>query len=155
MVDFILSALFGGVTGLAGSLLSGVMSLANEWMRGKNDQRLFDHEFRLQQLNIEARGKELESELAIADTYAAATIREASYEHDTGYGPTYKWVASALRMVRPVVTILLCVLTYMIWQQSQDPALRYDIGVQVVYLTGMAIAWWFGDRRQGTTKSNG
>jgi hypothetical protein len=145
MVEFILSALFGGTTGLVGSLLGRVFGWLETREKRKNMELEFTQEIKLIEAQARVRGEELEAEAAIADIAAASEMRTQSYRHDMSAEGAHRWVISTLRMVRPILTLMLIAITAGI-TFTFPTATSYDIANQVIYLTGMSVAWWFGDR---------
>ena len=145
VVEFIMSALFGGTTGLVGSLLGRVCGWLETREKRKNMELEFAQEIKLIEAQARVRADEMEHESAIAEVNAASEMRTQSYRHDMSAAGAHKWVISTLRMVRPVLTFSLIAVTAAI-TFTFPTATSYDIANQVVYLTGMSVAWWFGDR---------
>ncbi len=144
-MEMLLSAFLGGTTGLLGSVVGKVFGWLETREKRKNMEMEFAHELSVLEAQGRIRADELEAESLIVQNKVAGDIRTASYKHDMGAGSTYVWVASALRLVRPVLTVMLIGITASIVCTLPDP-LAIDVANQVVYLCGMAIAWWFGDR---------
>lgn len=152
-MELILALLSGGATGIIGSVVGKVFGFL-----GKREERkikVIDHAHieKMQELNISARGRELEGELAIVDVDAMKSIRAESYRHDASYGKTGPIMSAVLRMVRPVLTFgILGVMTWIFF--DLDPAdtlvdankLKAQIVNAVVYLATSSVTWWFGDR---------
>lgn len=155
MFEMLFSALFGGATGLVGTVIGKVFGWLEMRERAKTLAMEHAHEITLQRMQIEARGRELESELAIADTAAWSAGRVESYRHDMSAGESYRWVAAALRLTRPVLTLLLLVLTTWVFLRITDLGIQSDVVNQVIYLTAMAVAWWFGDRAPASKRMQG
>ena len=112
----------------------------------------FDQELALQTLNIQARGQELESEEKIVNAHTASVMRTASYGHDTGYGKPSKWVINILRLVRPALTVMLLALTAWIFGTVVENGLKINVINQVLFMTSMALSWWWGDRAPSASK---
>lgn len=140
------SALFGGATGLIGTLVGKVFG----WLELREKARTLAleqaHELALFDRQAALRRTEMESEAAIADTAAWQAGRVASYQHDMAAGETYKWVAAVQKLTRPILTFALIGLTLWVFLRVADLGIQSDIVNQVIYLTAMAVAWWFGDR---------
>lgn len=145
-MELLFSALFGGATGLVGTLLGKVFGWLELRERRKNMVLEQAHELELLDRQAQLRRTELESEQAIAETAAWQAGRVASYQHDMAAGKSYRWVAAALRLTRPALTLMLLALTLWVFLAVADLGLRAEVVTQIVYLTSMAIAWWFGDR---------
>lgn len=150
-METLMTALFGGATGILGTLVGKVAGYFEKKQELEIMKESYKHELALQELNISARAQELESEAAIAEMNNAASMRSASYEHDASYGKPYRWVITLLRLVRPMLTIMLIILTGVLFFQLSEAG-QDEIASQVIFLTGMAISWWFGDRYKGGGK---
>lgn len=147
-MDAIFTALFGGATGILGTVVGKVAGFFEAKQKLELTREEFKHELALQELNIQARSAEMESEQIIAEAATFATTRQASYDHDSAYGKPYRWVVTLLRLIRPLLTLSLIVLTGILFFQLGQEG-QADIASQVIFLTGMAVSWWFGDRYKG------
>ena len=147
MFDIIASVLTGGATGIIGSAIGTVGRFFEKKQELKQIKLEFDQELSLQQLQITARKDELESEQAIVQSQADASIKTASYSHDASYGLSTPIIASILRFVRPVLTFgLLGFSGYIFFSVQDDPGVVRELSNQIMFLTTTAVAWWFGDR---------
>ena len=144
-MEFIMSALFGGTTGLVGSLVGRVFGWMETREKRKNMELEFAHELSVMEVQGRIRADELEAESKIVEAKVAGDIRTASYRHDMAGGEPYRWVISVLRLIRPILTVMLIGITGAI-VLTFEPSTAIEVANQCVYLTGMAIAWWFGDR---------
>jgi hypothetical protein len=148
-MDTILSAVLGGGTGLLGSIFGKLAGGIADYFATKQKIELAGiqngHELELLDRQIAGKKAETEAEVAIVASKAAGAARMASYEHDASYGRPYRWVVSALRMVRPSLTVALIGGAIYVYAGLSGDG-RADIGNQIVYMAGMAVAWWFGDR---------
>lgn len=160
-MGFLTTLLLGPAAGLVGSLLSNLFGGIGAYFKRKQDleaqQLKQDHETKLLEMNIAARGQEMESEQLIAQADAMAQMLSASYRHDASYGPVSTAAAAWLRAVRPVLTFTLVLLTGAIFFYSSNTA-SITIGVEVMtvhdkiitsvlLMTEIAVSWWFADRR--------
>jgi len=151
MVETIVAGLFGGATGLLGSVISKVASYFELKQKIKLREVEFRHEMALAQLQVEARAAELEAEAEIAEQKTWGAARTASYSHDASYGRPSTWVATLLRLVRPTLTIMLIVLTAFVFFNAPNET-QYHVAQQIIFLAGMAVSWWFGDRYKSNAK---
>jgi hypothetical protein len=149
MWEMIGAALFGSTTGLLGSVVSKVLEIWRYKEEAKARQMSYDHEVRLLEMQMRDRAAERESEEAITNTVADESVRVASYKHDTNNGQTSMWVNDILRLVRPVLTVLMILMTLYV-AATFDEVSRRDLAAQIIAITAMCFAWWFGDR--GTSK---
>lgn len=153
-----LVSLFGGpLAGLLGSIVSGVVGYFEKKQQIAADRERFAHEEKLQEMNIAARGQEIEQENLIAQTRAMAETLSASYRHDASYGPVSAGAAAALRWVRPGLTIALLALVAALWFTAPDGAItigdetmtiREKIVSSILFMAEAAMTWWFADRRR-------
>ncbi|EKE72474.1 hypothetical protein [Oceanibaculum indicum] len=150
--DFLTSILTGGATGLLGMIFTAVSRWAEARQRMAERAQDYKHELALQQLAMQTRGMELESEQAIADIEATQAMRTGSYDHDRGYGRASQWVVNILRLVRPALTLGLIVLTGLIYFSLDNASQRQDVIEMVSYATTAAIVWWFGAREMERRK---
>ncbi len=156
-MGIIATILSGPLLGLLGSAFSSVMGYFEREQRMKADKAKHDHETRLLEMNIRARGQEMENEAWIAQMGATADMLAGSYEHDASYGPVSGNISAALRFVRPLLTLILVVLTGIIYFSVADGAVieidgdtmtvRERVVISVLLMTEAAITWWFADRR--------
>jgi hypothetical protein len=144
--DGLLSVLTGGATGLIGTIAGKALGIWEESAKRKTKSLDHAHEVSLHRLNMESRGKELESEERIAEYNATSIMRTASYQHDTGYGKASQYVVNFLRLVRPGLTLILLGLTCYIVATVADVGLRAEVVMQVIFMTSMSLSWWWGDR---------
>jgi hypothetical protein len=150
--DFLTSILTGGATGLLGMVFTAVSRWAEARQRMAERAQDYQHELALQNLAMQTRGMELESEQAIADIEATQAMRTGSYDHDRGYGRASQWVVNILRLVRPALTLGLITLTGLIYFSLDNASQRQDVIEMVSYATTAAIVWWFGAREMERRK---
>lgn len=144
----------GAILGLVGSLLTSGVDLGKKWMDLTAKAQDQAHELMLLREHRATRGQEIEAEYNIADLRALGDMRTASYQHDASYGQGSQLASDALRMFRPVITILLMIIVALIYFFSGDiqvgeTSFKTQLGLLMVDYLGMAIAWWFGDRKIG------
>lgn len=151
----IATTLFAGpAVGLFGSLISGVMGYFERRQQLEHDKAKWAHETSLQELNMKARGQELEAEDQIAQTHMISETLKGSYEHDASYGPTSPWASNALRFVRPLLAFSLLGLVGWFWfsaplmQVADNLTLREAIVLKTLFLAEVAVTWFFADRRR-------
>lgn len=157
-MGFLASLIGGPIVGIFGSLISGFMSIYERKQKLDERREEMSHELKLQEMNINARGKELESEALIAHTQAVAESLAASYQHDASYGPIGQIAATVLRFVRPALTFLLLGLVGSIYFTMPEGKIAQPDGVvttlgemvifKIMFLSEVAVTWWFLDRRR-------
>jgi len=137
-----LDAAAGGLFGILGTALGRVAGYFERKQAFKQEVLRWDHEYKLHELQMTARAQETELELALAAQEGSWRGLEASIKADAAIGAASKWVINALRLVRPVLTILLWVITAWIFAVSQERS----IVEAAVFAATAATLWWFGDR---------
>lgn len=163
MLEALLS---GGLTGIAGSLISNVTG----YFKAKQDheqamdmaklnlqQAQLDHKYTMEQIVAEAKYKseqlsiEAERDLNVAE-YSALS---ESYKAQSVYSSDSKLMLVAEffnKVTRPALTFCLVFLTTGIYFHSDD-AVRDLIARAVVAMTATVISWWFCDRQISKTIS--
>lgn len=140
MVEILLTALAGGGTGLLGSLIGRVAGYFEQRQKLKHLEVELTHELKLHTLQQRARQEEREHEYAVQADLQATTQLSASYAHDSRYNN------SILRWVRPALTLVLLVLSGLVYFTIADTEVKASLAMQIIYFTGLAITWWFADR---------
>jgi 3-deoxy-D-manno-octulosonic-acid transferase len=151
MWDMIGAALFGGGAGIFGSVVSKVLSIWQYKEELKAKKMDYEHEQSLLDRQLSARRDELESEQAIVNITADESVRVASYKHASSVGETSVWVNNILRLVRPVLTLLMVCLTAYV-AATFDTITQKELAAQIIAITSMCFAWWFGDRSKTINK---
>jgi hypothetical protein len=146
MFGVISSVLTGGATGLIGSLLTKGIGIFEAGQRRKDKALEYEQELKLLDRQAALKTAETENELAIANAETAASLREASYSHDSSMGKPHRWVVDVLRLVRPVLTGFLLILVGGIYFTTDDFAMKAGVIDSVLFMTSSAVTWWFGDR---------
>jgi len=108
----------------------------------KQEQARWGHEYKLYELNMQARHQETELEIALTAQQGSWKGLEASIKAEAAIGKASLWVINVLRLVRPSITILLWVIATLIFFQTRDSA----IIDAAVFAATAATLWWFGDR---------
>ncbi len=150
-----LALLSGALTGGGLSLVTKGLDIFDRRIRHRQDLSLrqmeYTHELALLSKQDEWRAAERESELEMAVIAGQAETLSASYEHDASYGTPSQLASTILRFFRPFLTLtLLAVSVWGIYRLAAsgnaDAALIAASVESLLYLTTLAIAWWFGDR---------
>ena len=151
-LDVIMTAITGGGFGAIGAIASKIMGVWEAKEERKNKALDFQHELALLDKQSALRQAETESELAIATAETAASLREASYAHDTRSGKPYQWVVSILRLIRPVLTIGLLGILGSVYFYVADLSLQAEIVHAFIFMSVSSVTWWFGDRSMNREK---
>lgn len=137
-----MDALAGGIFGIAGSALGRVAGFFEQRQSHQQEQAKWLHEYKLHDLQMQARNHETELELALAAQSGSWAGLNASINADASIGKASPWVVNVLRLVRPVLTLLLWCITAWIFMKTQNGA----IVEAAVFAATAATLWWFGDR---------
>ena len=143
-----LDAAAGGVFGIIGTTLGRVAGFFELRDENVHEKARWKHEYRLHELNMQARAQESEIELELAAQAGSWKGLEASIQAEAESGNASLWVINLLRLVRPSLTFLLWVITVGIFLQTQNQA----IAEAAVFAATAATLWWFGDRAPKSTK---
>ena len=145
MADIIslgLDAAAGGVFGLIGTALGRAAGFFERRDENAQEQARWGHEYRLHELNMQARAQESEIEIQLAAQAGSWAGLEASIRAESSSGRASQWVINLLRLVRPCLTFILWIITAGIFIQTQNQS----IAEAAVFAATAATLWWFGDR---------
>ncbi|WP_461210397.1 hypothetical protein [Desulfocurvus sp. DL9XJH121] len=179
MLEFLLSIVSGGATGLLGSLLKGV----GDWFRRRQEMA---HEREMRKLDMEMMDKEWEYRDRAAEREGEVRLQEsadalqaASYEHDRAtYSSGFKVRLTFNRVMLVLVDVvrgltrpaLTAFMLWLVWDtrcevhaalqaaglERIDVAAAMDLQKRIVctilYLGTLCVTWWFGDRGRGGSK---
>ena len=149
MWDMIGAAFVGSGAGIFGSVVSKCLSIWQYKEELKAKQIDYEHEKSLLDRQLAARKEELESQQAIVNIAADQSVRVASYKHASSVGETSVWVNNILRLVRPLLTLVMVALTAYV-AATFDAITQRELAAQIIAITSMCFAWWFGDRTKQT-----
>lgn len=157
LVDLLTSAVGGGIFGIIGAGLKVVGGIVEAKQKMAERQLEMSHELLLLDKQSQLKTIESENERAIAITKTDGEIKMKSYEIYTDTSNVYKWVASFVVLVRPLLTIALWVLVgWTAWRLTGERGavlvngkdLMADIVNNMTFCAAAATLWWFGDRPQ-------
>lgn len=170
-----LASLFGGgLTGLIGSVVSRIFDYKTKKLEIEQARERFAHEVAMRRVDaeilqaeyagrtkvaeVEASGREA---VADAQAFAASFNEPVRYSADVAPTAGQGWLLVLLDvlrgLVRPGLTIYLCVITTMVYLQARwllgagispdaAQATLDRIIETVLYLTSACTLWWFGSR---------
>ncbi len=170
------SILSGGLTGLLGVVVQRIADYKNKQLDIQISREKNEHDIKMREVDALIMAQEwaartqvatieAESKMDVADSAAFASSFNEPVRYSEGVKPT-KFAGSMLILldfirgiVRPGLTIYLCVLTTMIYFQAKnligeglDPLKAYDLLNEIVgtvlYLTVTCLLWWFGVRNK-------
>ena len=137
-----LDAAAGGVFGLIGTAFGRITGIFERREAHKRELAKWEHEYRLHELNMKSREQESRIELELENQAGSWRGLTASIEADAAIGRASKWVINVLRLVRPLLTLLIWLITAGIFLQTQNQS----IVEAAVFAATAATLWWFGDR---------
>ncbi len=171
------SILGGGVTGILGVVVQRFADFKNKQLDLQLSKQKFDQEIKLREIDYKIMAQEWASRTQIADIeatgreavadahgFAASFIEPVKYSEKVRPSRSQGWVLVVLDfvrgMVRPSLTIYLCVITTLMYIHARDyiggdslviedafELLKLIIGT-VLYLTTTCVLWWFGTRNK-------
>ena len=155
-MELIASILGGPIVGLIGSGVSAFFK-EREHKAALEEKKVDQaHELVLLDKHAAVRGQELENERAIAEVDAVARQVVASYQNDAAVLPAHGWVADVKALFRPFITMMLVALSAAIYF-TFDPMnglnpLQERIIASMLFLTEVAVTWWFADRARASSR---
>ncbi|GHA90498.1 hypothetical protein GCM10009069_11790 [Algimonas arctica] len=137
-----LDAAASGLFGLIGTGLGRIAGFFERKQTFNQEQARWSHELKLHELTMQANAQETEAELALIAQSGSWKGLEASILAEAAIGEGSRWVVNTLRLVRPVLTLLLWLITAFIFAQTGDGS----VIDAAVFAATAATLWWFGDR---------
>lgn len=160
MWELIGTALTGGATGFAGTLMSKVFGVWERKQAMDEDDQKHRQELELRKLDIElakveAANAEKQTALALESEAMAGSYKEASKRWSkTGDPKALVWVDVVRGLTRPALTILFLALTAAIWFTTDDAAIKDKVTHTVLYMATVTGCWWFGTRAVKPTEKD-
>ena len=140
------SALGGGLFGVLGTAAGRVAGYFEKKQSFAQEEKRWSHELRLIDAQSKAKAEETEREIDLADVSGAWSGLSASYEAEAGIGDSYKWVNAVRALTRPVLTLLLWIITAAVFFAAGDAGTAQQIAETITFAATAATLWWFGDR---------
>lgn len=141
------SAAGGGVFGLLGTVIGRIAGLIERRQENTQEQARWKHEAALVELQMKARASELAGQESLARTAGAWRGLAASMEAEASIGDSYRWVNAVRALTRPLLTLLLWLITGLVYLGAAADA-RAGIIETTTFAATAATLWWFGDRGQ-------
>ncbi len=132
------SAAGGGVFGIVGSLIGRVAGLVETRQSNTQERARWSHELELESLRSSGA-------LKVAQEEGRNAGLAASLAAEAAIGPTYHWVNAVRALIRPVLTLLLWLITATVFLGA-DMLARSQIIETTTFAATAATLWWFGDR---------
>ena len=139
------SAAGGGIFGLIGSVIGRAAGLVERRQDHAQERARWEHESRLMDLQMQAKRQASEDELRLADVAGGWQGLNASLAAEASIDESYQWVSAVRGLTRPCLTLLLWVITGLVFLGS-GAAARGEIVETATFAATAATLWWFGDR---------
>lgn len=166
ITDIFTTAVSGGVTGLIGTVFSGVMMWREnadkrkhelEMRRVDIDERREEAALTLKQIDAESEATKIAAELNAFNNSISAD--KATYSIGGSDSAALLFVDVVRGLVRPALTLTLVIITSVVifdvieaaggydsLIESQGVELYSDLIHALIYMTTTAVLWWFGAR---------
>ncbi len=139
------SAAGGGVFGLIGTVIGRIAGVVERRQDNAQEQARWRHEAALMELQMKARASELAGQQSLAQTSGAWAGLAASMAAEAAIGESYRWVSAVRALTRPLLTLLLWLITSLVYFSAAADA-RASIVETATFAATAATLWWFGDR---------
>ena len=153
LIGIAASAAGGGVFGVLGTALGRVAGYFERRQSIEHEERRWEHEVQLLEMQRLAAAAETEAELALTHAEGRWAGLQASLDAEAAIRTSYKWVDAIRGLTRPLLTLLLWGITVVIWF-SADLADRTNITETATFAATAATLWWFGDRSAGAKRGS-
>lgn len=148
LIGIAASAAGGGVFGVMGTALGRLAGYFERRQAIAHEERRWQHELQVQERQYLSAAAEAEAELARDQAKGRWSGLLASLEAETAIRSSYKWVDAIRGLTRPALTVLLWLITVLIWFSADAPN-RATIIETATFAATAATLWWFGDRGAG------
>ena len=136
------SAATGGLFGIVGVALGRVAGYFERKQTFQQEEKRWSHDVEMQKLGMDADAQKAKIALEMAAQKGSWDGLKASIQADANIGAASLWVINILRLVRPVLTLMLWLITAWIFSKTQDAS----IANSAVFAATASTLWWFGDR---------
>ncbi|MEQ3648913.1 hypothetical protein [Hyphomonas sp.] len=145
IVGLAASAAGGGVFGLLGTVIGRAAGYFEQRQSHAHERARWQHEAELIGLQRQAQREESESAERFAETSGSWAGLAASIQAEAAIGESYAWVNAVRALTRPVLTLLLWLITWLVFVASPE-AEQVKIVETATFAATAATLWWFGDR---------
>lgn len=139
------SAAGGGIFGLIGTVIGRVAGLVERRQDNQQERARWAHEKDIAELQMRARAEALAAEAQLVDTAGSWAGLTASMQAEAAIGASYRWVEAVRALTRPLLTLLLWIITGLVFLGAAAEA-RAAIVETTTFAATAATLWWFGDR---------
>lgn len=145
LIGLAASAAGGGIFGLLGTVIGRIAGFFERQQDQAQERARWQHEKDFAELQLRARAEALAAEHRLADTSGAWAGLSASMQAEASIGESYRWVAAVRALTRPLLTLLLWLITGLVYLGAEAAA-RASIIETATFAATAATLWWFGDR---------
>lgn len=139
------SAMGGGIFGLIGTGIGRVAGYFENKQANKHETARWAHDIQLLELQTAAQREQTEADIALSESKGSWAGLTASMQAEASIGDSYLWVNAVRGLTRPFLTLLLWIITLMIFLYTA-PENRENIINTATFAATAATLWWFGDR---------
>ena len=145
LIGLAASAAGGGVFGLLGTVIGRAAGYFEQRQSQAHERARWQHEAHLAGLELQARREESEAAERQAETSGRWQGLAASMQAEASIGESYAWVNAVRALTRPVLTLLLWLITWLVFLASPETE-QAKIVETATFAATAATLWWFGDR---------
>ncbi|WP_370173034.1 MULTISPECIES: hypothetical protein [Hyphomonas] len=145
LIGLAASAAGGGVFGLLGTVIGRAAGYFEQRQTQAHERARWQHEAHLAGLELQARREESEAAERLAETSGRWQGLAASMQAEASIGESYAWVNAVRALTRPVLTLLLWLITWLVFLASPETE-QAKIVETATFAATAATLWWFGDR---------
>jgi hypothetical protein len=139
------SAAGGGIFGLAGTLVGRAAHFLERRQDYTQERARWAHQRAMLEAETATKLRILTAEEQRAAIEGAYSGLQASLAAEASIGETYIWVNAVRALTRPVLTLILWLITGAVFLTTTDAA-RASIIDTATFAATAATLWWFGDR---------
>ncbi len=148
------SAAGGGIFGVLGTALGRVAGYFEARQQQAFEEKRWRYEIDKFQLEMDANEREAEAELSLQNMRGSWDGLSASLAADAALPSGYPFVNAVRALTRPALTLLLWLITAIVFFNVEEP-LKARIVETAVFAATAATLWWFGDRTNPASKWGG
>lgn len=145
IVGLAASAARGGVFGLLGTVIGRAAGYFEQRQSHAHERARWQHDAELIRLHRQARREEHAAAEQLAETSGSWAGLAASLQAEAAIDDSYAWVNAVRALTRPVLTLLLWLITWLVFVASPE-AEQVKIVETSTFAATAATLWWFGDR---------
>lgn len=147
IVGLAASAAGGGVFGLIGTVIGRAAGILERRQDHSQDRARWAQEAAMLDAQMRAGAAATEWQIRLSDVAGAWRGLAASMEAEAAIGDSYRWVNAVRGLTRPMLTLLLWLITGLAYLGAGAEA-RGTIVETATFAAKAATLWWFGDRGQ-------